>query len=255
MGYTYKKQHVSVGKYNLKCPYKMTPSFITVHNTANKASAHNEALYHNSNNNQVSFHIAIDDIEAIEVVPLDRNAWAAGDGQGKGNRSSLHIEICYSTLGGEKYKQSEENAVQLIAKMLKERKWTIERVKKHQDWSGKFCPHRILEEKRWGSFLQRIEDAMQDKKDYSKNLGYDVKGQGAYRLHTTAYSDEKTAEQAAIHFVKDGFMKYAEAIGDLEWGYRVQSGKYTTQKDAEVAAIKIIDAKLCDYVSIVGRDK
>ena len=35
------------------------------------------------------------------------------------------------------------------------------RGKKHQDWSGKYCPHRILSEGRWQSFLQRIETALE----------------------------------------------------------------------------------------------
>lgn len=33
-------------------------------------------------------------------------------------------------------------------------------MKKHQDWNGKYCPHRILAEDRWGSFLNRIKEAM-----------------------------------------------------------------------------------------------
>ncbi|WP_430623558.1 hypothetical protein [Lysinibacillus fusiformis] len=36
-------------------------------------------------------------------------------------------------------------------------------MKKHQDWNGKYCPHRILSEDRWGSFLKRIEEAMKPK--------------------------------------------------------------------------------------------
>ncbi|EAD7707299.1 N-acetylmuramoyl-L-alanine amidase family protein, partial [Listeria monocytogenes] len=31
-------------------------------------------------------------------------------------------------------------------------------VKKHQDWSGKYCPHRVLAEKRWPSLQQAIID-------------------------------------------------------------------------------------------------
>lgn len=47
-----------------------------------------------------------------------------------------------------------------IATLLKHYGWSIERVKKHQDWNGKYCPHRILSENRWNSFLKRIEEAM-----------------------------------------------------------------------------------------------
>lgn len=160
MSYIYKKQHVSSTKQHIKCPYPMEAEFLTVHNTYNDAPAKNEASYHNSNNNQVSFHIAIDDVEAIEVIPLNRNAWHCGDGNGNGNRKSIGIEICYSKSGGERYKLAEENAVKLTAKLLYERRWGIERVKKHQDWSGKYCPHRILDSKSWGAFLNRVKNEL-----------------------------------------------------------------------------------------------
>ena len=41
---------VSSSKYSIKCPYQMTPEYITVHNTANDASAENEIAYMNNNN-------------------------------------------------------------------------------------------------------------------------------------------------------------------------------------------------------------
>ena len=104
----------------------------------------------------------------IQAIPFNRNAWHCGDGGGskdlkvlkKGKRISIGIEICYSKSGGGRYTAAEENAVQYIAKLLKENGWGIDRVKKHQDWNGKYCPHRILSEERWNSFLKRIEQAM-----------------------------------------------------------------------------------------------
>jgi len=154
----------------------MFPQFITVHNTANDAPAVNEISYMHSNNDQVSYHVAIDDKEVIQAIPFNRNAWHCGDGGGdkdpnalkKGNRLSIGIEICYSKSGGARYGVAEENAVQYIAKLLKQYGWGIERVKKHQDWSGKYCPHRILAEDRWNSFLKRIEEAMKPKESEKK---------------------------------------------------------------------------------------
>ncbi len=168
MSYTFKQVLLPSSKYDIKSPFKMEPKYITVHNTANDASAANEISYHNSNNNQVSYHVAVDDKEIIQCIPFDRNAWHCGDGGGvnSGNRTSIGIEICYSKSGGERYKQAEENAVQYIAKLLKQFGWGIDRVKKHQDWSNKYCPHRILSENRWNSFLKRVEQAMKmDKKE------------------------------------------------------------------------------------------
>ena len=39
----------------------MNPEFITVHNTYNDAPAENEIAYMIRNNNEVSFHITVDD--------------------------------------------------------------------------------------------------------------------------------------------------------------------------------------------------
>ena len=147
---------VSSSKYSIKCPYQMTPEYITVHNTANDASAENEISYMNNNNNEVSYHFAVDDIQAVQGLPLNRNGWHAGDGNGTGNRKSIGIEICYSKSGGDRFIKAEENAVELIVRLLKERGWGIDRVKKHQDWSGKYCPHRTLD-LGWDRFIKMIE--------------------------------------------------------------------------------------------------
>lgn len=133
-------------KWNIKCPYSMQPEAITVHNTANDASANNEISYMNNNNNQVSFHFAVDDKEVVQGIPLDRNAWHAGDGgSGYGNRKTIGIEICYSLSGGERFDKAEKLAARFIAQLLQERKWGVERVGTHQLRSGKYCPHRTLD--------------------------------------------------------------------------------------------------------------
>ena len=36
---------ISESKYPVQCPYSMTPQYITIHNTANDASAVNEIAY------------------------------------------------------------------------------------------------------------------------------------------------------------------------------------------------------------------
>ena len=66
---------------------------ICMHNTANSAPATNEINYMNSNNYQVSYHLAVDENQAIQGLPFDRNGWHAGDGNGQGNRKHIGIEI------------------------------------------------------------------------------------------------------------------------------------------------------------------
>ena len=152
-----KQNLVNKEKYNVKCPYEMTPKFIVIHNTNNDASAKNEIKYMTSNNNQVSFHYAIDDKEIIQGIPENRNTWNAGDGgNGQGNREGLSMEICYSKSGGDRFIQAEKNTAEFVAMKLKEKGWGIDRVKKHQDFSNKYCPHRTLD-MGWDRFLNMVK--------------------------------------------------------------------------------------------------
>ena len=154
-----KKELVNENKYECKCPYGMVAEGITVHNTANDASARNEASYMKSNNNEVSFHIAVDDVEVIQLIDFNRNAWHAGDGgNGFGNRKTIAIEICYSKSGGDRFIKAEKNASIIVAKLLKEFGWGFDRVYTHQKHSGKYCPHRTLDSG-WDRFMNMVKEA------------------------------------------------------------------------------------------------
>ncbi|MGM0747078.1 MAG: N-acetylmuramoyl-L-alanine amidase [Bacillota bacterium] len=153
-----RKNLVSENKYKLKCPNPMSAEYITIHNTANDAPAANEISYMINNTSSTSFHFAVDDKEVRQGIPTNRNAWHTGDGKnGTGNRKSIGVEICYSKSGGARYKAAEERAIKFVAQLLKERGWGIDRVRKHQDWNGKYCPHRILSEGRWDEVKAAIE--------------------------------------------------------------------------------------------------
>ena len=137
-----RKDLVSSSKYNIKCPHSMNPIGISIHNTYNDAPAKNEISYMKSNNNQVSFHIAVDDVEAIQGLPLDRNSWSCGDGNGIGNRKHISIEICYSKSGGTRFVNAEKRAAKVVAELLKKYGWGTDKVKAHRDFANKNCPHR-----------------------------------------------------------------------------------------------------------------
>ena len=83
---------------------------------------------------------------------------------GKGNRKSISIEICHSTNPDiNKFLEAEKLAAKYIAYLLKQRNWGIERVKKHQDWSKKYCPHKTLD-LGWERFLDLIRAELGDVK-------------------------------------------------------------------------------------------
>ena len=160
MAYTFKQQLVPSSKYSIKCPYAMTPQYITVHNTSNNASAQQEINYMIRNNNQTSYHVAIDEKYVIQAIPFNRNAWHAGDKtNGTGNRKSIAIEICRSTGDTNMFLQAEANAAHYIAKLLKQYGWGVDRVKQHYDWSGKNCPHRTRQ-LGWTRFVNMIKEEL-----------------------------------------------------------------------------------------------
>lgn len=170
------KNLVPSNKYSIKCPYTMNAEYITIHNTANDASARNEIAYMIRNNGEVSYHFAVDDKEVVQGIPVNRNAWHCGDGFfGTGNRKSIGVEICYSKSGGERYKKAEQNAIKFIAQLLYERGWGIDRVRTHQQWSGKYCPHRILSEGRLNQVLKAIGDELDKLKNPVKEQPKEVK--------------------------------------------------------------------------------
>lgn len=78
-----------------------------------------EISYMRYNDLEISFHYAVDDVNIVQGIPENRNAWASGDGHGKGNMEGIHIEICYSKSGGEKFDKAEQNAAEFTASLLK----------------------------------------------------------------------------------------------------------------------------------------
>ena len=207
--YTIKQNLVASENYSVKCPHSMTAEFIVVHNTANDATAENEVAYMIGNKNQVSFHYAVDDQEVVQGLPIDRNAWACGDGaNGKGNRKGIQVEICYSKSGGTRFDQAEKNAAHFIATLLRERGWGIEKVKKHQDFSNKYCPHRTLD-KGWNGFIQMIKSYLNDIPVVSSS-GFIVGEKVRVKESATQYA---TGQELAW-FVKGSIYEVTKVAGD-----------------------------------------
>lgn len=139
---------------------KIEPTTITIHNTGNPTStARNERKWLTNSNNvrQASFHIAVDEREAVECIPLNEKALHAGTVGG--NTTSIGIEICES---GD-YARALDNAAQLVSDMLRQRGWGSDRLRRHWDWSRKICPRRMYDGGRWSgwtAFVNLVEYKM-----------------------------------------------------------------------------------------------
>ena len=171
----YKVNHIPKGR--IRPGIKLNPQYITIHSTGNPTStAMNERnwLVNPSNTRVASWHIAVDEKLAVEAIPLDEVAYHAGTSAG--NNTSIGIEICES---GNREKTL-DNAVKLVAKMLHERNWGVDKLRRHYDWSGKNCP-RIMSANNWKEwdrfkfnvnkelmFLRQGGKVMEDKNKPSK---------------------------------------------------------------------------------------
>jgi len=131
---------------------KIVPTTLTIHNTGNPTStARNERVWltNPSNKRTASFHIVVDQKEAIECIPLNEKALHAGTAAG--NTTSIGIEICES---GD-YAKALDNAAELVASMLQERGWSVDRLRRHYDWPRpsdgyrKICPRLMYDDGKW----------------------------------------------------------------------------------------------------------
>lgn len=229
-----RKNLVSPDRYWLKCPYAMNPTRIIVHNTGMDAPAKNEVSYMVRNGSEVGFHVAVDDVEIVQGIPFDRNAWNAGDGNGKGNREGISIEICYSASGGARFIQAEKNAAEYIASLLKEFGWGIDRVTKHQDYNGKYCPHRTLN-MGWARFLKMVENHLKE----DDEMSYED-----FNAYMDRYMKERAAKPAA-EWAEGGIATVKQEkimVGDSETQFRPQSF-ITRQEVAVIAAAVLKKAK------------
>lgn len=136
---------------------KITPTYITKHETANTskgANAETHARYvkgQNAIDRSVSWHYTVDDTQIIQHLPLDEMGWHAG---ASGNRQSVGIEVCVNSDGN--FKKAKENAAWLDRYLMAELNIPITRVVSHQFWTGKNCPANLLKE--WESYIALVSN-------------------------------------------------------------------------------------------------
>ena len=143
----YKQDHIPKKK-GKRPGTAMKPQYLTIHSTGNPSStAKNERawLTNPSNTRTASWHIVVDEREAIEAIPLNEVAFHAGTAAG--NNTSIGLEICES---GNRQKTL-AHAAEVAASILKKYGWGVDRLRRHYDWSKKNCP-RILSANNWAGW-------------------------------------------------------------------------------------------------------
>lgn len=139
-------------------------SSITIHNTgvddvpANNFHRSQKNQNTSSNPRQASWHLTVDNKEIWQSVKLNWETWHAGNSTG--NKNSISIECTQWTNKDTQY-DVWMNAAALTAMLLKQYGLSVSAVKKHQDWSGKYCPSLLLDKKYgydWNWFISKVKE-------------------------------------------------------------------------------------------------
>lgn len=138
-------------------------SSITVHETANRsrgagAQAHAN-LQANGNVRQASWHIQVDDTEAIRSFTDDMKCWHAG----REAADSLSLEICVNE--DSDYDKALENAADVVKQWREKHNLGRGDVKNHNDWTGKNCPTILLGrgQSAWENFVAATDPGTSSK--------------------------------------------------------------------------------------------
>ena len=160
---------------------KTSTEYIVVHDTGSAAPSATARAHANWLQNMtkdeasasyVSWHFTVDENEIIQHLPLDEVAYHAGDGQtvygdiyyntdynkwsiGGGNRNGIGIETCVNY--GSDYNRTMRRTAKLVAELLIDFNLGLDRVKQHNDFSGKDCPMTMRHAERWQEFMTLVE--------------------------------------------------------------------------------------------------
>lgn len=137
---------------------------VTIHLTGNKAKGANAQMHAKLQSSVygASWHIQVDDKEAIQSFSYDYRCWHAGDGNtpNGGNNTSIGIEGCINSDGD--YLKMLSNMAETAAIVCKDLGLDpVDDVVRHYDWSGKHCPAQIMDGQAgidWPKFKKMILD-------------------------------------------------------------------------------------------------
>lgn len=122
------------------------PQYVTIHETDNEADGA-DAMAHSrymagadARARKVSWHFSVDTTKVIKHLPTTEKAWHAGTAEG--NNKSVGIEICVNR-GGTFYAAACDRAALLAAVLLDSWDFGVDRLRQHENWSGKDCPSHL----------------------------------------------------------------------------------------------------------------
>jgi N-acetylmuramoyl-L-alanine amidase CwlA len=145
---------------------KLAATSITIHNTDNSSAGANAAAHAkyqkgaDARKRQVSWHFTVDDKSVYQSLPTNEIGWHAGSG--KGNATSIGIEICMNS--DLDVAAAYSRAALLTAVVAFQHGVKVPtQIVQHHDWSGKNCP-RVLRAtpNGWKHFIDQVKSFHSD---------------------------------------------------------------------------------------------
>ena len=157
-------------------PGKNAPMYIVIHETDNfkngsGAKKHAEAQYH-GHLSQMSAHYYCGDDGVYQAAAHEDGTWSIGKDYGGGhsvkdasNINTINVEICVNEDGD--YVKARANAIALVRELMSATGIPAERVIRHFDAKGKYCPRKMMDTPSlWEDFKKQIsQSAAVEQKD------------------------------------------------------------------------------------------
>lgn len=150
---------------------KNSCSYITVHDTGNKAAgadAKAHANYIKSIKEKTSWHYTVDDREIYRHIPDCEKSYHTSDKFA--NENSIAIELCVNSDGD--FEKTLSNAAWLVRELSGKYNIGKENIRRHFDWTGKKCPGSLMDSG-WEKFLGRcFENSKSISIEELRRMGY-----------------------------------------------------------------------------------
>lgn len=156
--------------------------YIVIHETDNfKKGAdglrHAQAQFNGNLSTSVHFYCGSDGI--YQVAELDRCVWAVGKKYktmpitDASNYNTINIEICVNEDGD--YNVARRNAIELVKYLMAELNITADRVIRHYDAKGKYCPRKMMDNPAlWDDFKNAIQGKAETKVEETSKINAKV---------------------------------------------------------------------------------
>lgn len=219
--------------------------YVTIHNTediqeargTNDAEQYTRATWPNCNMGDSRVHYFIDETDCWQNLREDEVGWHAGDNRGPGNDSSLAIEIIMDGSGSAADKAAEDRGALLAAILLNRHGLAIDKLKRHKDWSGKYCPAYIIPH--WSAFKAKVEAYLKQIQGGTTATEQPAAPESTgtiYRVQLGAYKVKKNAEDLLAKVKAAGFDAFITIVDGL---YKVQVGAFRERPNAEAMLAKV----------------